>query len=324
MRKRLSNLLKISVTVLGLVIVLQQVDFNEIWNTLAHARIGWVLAGFALVNVSLAVRAYRWLLLLHSLGVKLKLSRLVELYFVGQFFNAFLPSGFGGDVVRVLEVARDTPAATATGTVFLDRSAGLIVLFLMALVAAPARPATFPAAFTSIIVIGAILGVAVGLILLEGRLLVRFSAWLPGPLSPLGDTHLAQLLRAVRQCGRRAIWGALAVSALFNLILAAWWWTSGLALGQQVPFSYYVLVMPILSVPLLIPSIGGLGPRELLAPTLFAVVGMTAEAAVSLSFLVFVINRLSGLMGAPVYIYATIRDGRRKRDHSSERLTNGL
>jgi hypothetical protein len=100
----------------------------------------------------------------------------------------------------------------------------------------------------------------------------------------------------------------MAVSLVFNLILSSWWLVAGLALGQQVDFGYYILLMPFLSIPLLVPSIAGLGPRELVAPAVLGVSGMTAEAAVSLSLLVFVVTRLSGLVGAPIYFWVTIRD----------------
>lgn len=319
MRKNLSNLLKIGITVVGLAIVLSQIDLQQVWQSLMHAKISWVIAGFILATVSLSVRAYRWLLLLRGLGIQVRFSRLNELYFVGNFFNAFLPSGFGGDVVRVLEIAREVSASTAAGTVILDRLTGLIMLFVMALISLPLRPETFSANFSWIIIIGSLGGIIGGFILLEGRLIRRFGRWLPGPLSPIGDTAVARLMQAVQGCGWKAIGQALAVSIGFNLILACWWLTSGLALGVTVSFSYYVLIMPILAVPLLLPSISGLGPRELLAPTLFAMAGVSAEIAVSVSLLVFIITRLTGLFGAPVYIYSTIRDGRARKE-SDQRL----
>ena len=320
MRKNLSNLLKIGITVVGLAIVLSQIDLQQVWQSLINAEVSWVVAGFILATASLSVRAFRWLLLLRGLGIQIRFSRLNELYFVGNFFNAFLPSGFGGDVVRVLEIAREVPASTAAGTVILDRLTGLIMLFVMALLSMPFRPDSFSANFSWVIIIGSLGGIIGGFILMEGSLIRRFGRRLPGPLSPTGDTAVARLLQAVQGCGWKAIWQALAVSVGFNLILACWWLTSGLALGVTVTFSYYVLIMPILSVPLLLPSISGLGPRELLAPTLFAMVGVSPEIAVSVSLLVFIITRLTGLLGAPVYVYSTMRDGRanRKSDRALE------
>jgi uncharacterized membrane protein YbhN (UPF0104 family) len=310
MRKHFSSILKIAVTVLGLLLVVGQVDLGELWHTIIRAHVTWLGVGFLLVNASLVVRAYRWYWLLHSVGASIQFLRLIELYFVGNFFNTFLPSGFGGDVIRVMEVARKVPAGTATGTVILDRLTGLIMLFIMALFVIPLRPENFPSSLLLIILAGALGGVALLVFLVEGRFLRYLGKWLPKSLSPEGDGPVGQLFQAVQQCGWPTIIKALAISIFFNLILAAWWLACGLALRQQVAFSYYVLVMPILSVPMLIPSLSGLGPRELLAPTLFTVVGLTPETAVSLSLFVFVITRLSGVLGAPVYIYATLRDGR--------------
>lgn len=301
-RKNLSNLLKIIVTIVALAIVLQQVDLTAVGNTLLHAGWSWVAVGFALFNASLVVRAYRWLLLLRGLGVPITFRRLVALYFVGNFFNMALPSGFGGDVVRVMEAARDVPTTTATGTVILDRLTGLITLFMMGVVAMLWQTAVLPPILTWITILGAVGGVIGGIILLEGSLIRRFGRWLPGPLSPVGDSFMARLLLAVQGCGWQAVLSACGVSILFNLMLAGWWVVAGMALGHTIAFSYTVHIMPLLSVPLLIPSFSGLGPRELLVPTLFAGVGVTAETAVSISLLVFAVTRVSGLLGAPIYL----------------------
>jgi uncharacterized protein (TIRG00374 family) len=318
MRKHFSTILKIAVTALGLLLVVGQVDIGEVWQTILRAFITWLGIGFILINISLVVRAYRWFVLLRSVGASIGPLRLIELYFVGNFFNSFLPSGFGGDVVRVMEVARDVPAGIATGTVILDRLTGLIMLFLMALLVIPWRPANFPPSLLLIIVLGAIGGVVLLLLLVDGRLLRRLGRRMPQKLSPEGDGAVGQLFKAVQECGWPTILKALAISVLFNLILAGWWLACGLALRQEVAFSYYVLVMPILSVPLLIPSVSGLGPRELLAPTLFTVVGMSPETAVTLSLFVFVITRLTGIAGAPIYLYTILRNGRRRRNNESQ------
>lgn len=313
MRKHLLNLFKIMVTVLGLAYVLAQIDLYEMAQTLLRANLPWIFISFLIMIASLVVRAYRWLLLLRSLGVSTKLSRLIELYFVSSFFNAFLPSGFGGDVVRVLEITREVRGSVAAGTVILDRLTGLVMLFVMALLVLPFLPPV-PVQLVWIVVMGALVGGLGGLLLLEGSLIRRFGRWLLGSLSPVRDTPVARLLHAVQGCGPRAIAGALLVSFVFNLMLTGWWLAAAMALNQPVHFAYYLFAMPLLAVPLLVPSISGLGPRELLAPTLFTVVGMSAEAAVSLSLLVFVITRFSSVLGAAWYLIAIIRDSRARPD----------
>ncbi len=307
MRKHLSTILKVTVTVLGLGYVLFNVEIAEIQAAVVNVHWGWLTLAFFFVTASLVLRAYRWLLLLRGLKVIIGFGRLVELYFVGNFFNAFLPSGFGGDAVRIVEVARNVPANVAAGTVIVDRLTGLLMLFVLALLALPFRPSDFPQDLFWLITAVSIIGLISGGVLLEGSLIKRFGRWLPAKLSPVGDGPIAKLLQAVQGCGRRAIFGALFVSTIFNLLLVSWWYLVGLSIGLEVSFFYYLLVVPIMSVTLLVPSVSGLGVREYLAPLLFAGAGVEAGSAVALSLLVFAIMRLSSLLGAPIYIFSTLQ-----------------
>lgn len=309
MRKQLSTLFKIIVTVVALVIVLREVDVETIWQTIRRANGWWIFAGFMLFNLSMGVRAIRWWLLLRSVGKPPPLSRLIELYFVGNFFNMALPSGFGGDVVRVVEAARDVPTDIATGTVLLDRLVGLVVLFIVALVVLPFQTAVFSTTILWLTIVGAVAGTLGILLLVDGRLIRWGGSWLPRFLNPNENGTAGKLYQAVQGCGWTAVLQAMGVSVLFNLVLAGWWLTSGLALGVSVSYLFYLFIMPLVAVPLLIPSVGGLGPRELIVPTLFVSIGVGPDTAVAISLIVFTITRLSGLVGAPLYLLSLLRQG---------------
>ena len=313
MRQTISNALKILITVAGLVYVVLNVPLSEIGRELEHIQWGWVILAFSLITIGLVVRAYRWYILLIGLGVAIPFRRLVSLYFVGNFFNAFLPSGFGGDVVRVWEVAQEVPTNVAAGTVIVDRLTGLLMLFVMALLAIPFRPETFPVSLTWQLTVISVVGLIGGFVLMEGNLIKRLGGWLPGKLSVVDPKQpLAKLLQAVQECGRTAVGKALLVSTGFNVLLTIWWYLSGLAFGYDVPFVYYFLVVPILSVLLLIPSISGLGVRETVAPLLFAPAGLTPAQAVSVSLMVFILTRVSGLLGAPIYLWSTLHKNEKR------------
>ena len=307
MRNRWATVLKIGVTLLGLGIVIARFDVTAVAAALTQVQPGWLLASFLLVNASLVLRAFRWLRLVRGLGLKISFGRLVALYFVGSFFNAFLPSGFGGDVVRVVEAAQDAPAGAAAGTVIVDRLTGLLTLFLLALLALPFRPAAFPASLAQTILFVSLAGLLGGLVLLEGSWLRRIGRHLPGPFTTASEGFVAQVVRAVTECGRRAVGEATAVSILFNLMQAAWWAFTGRALGLELPFITYLLVVPLFALLLLLPSIGGLGVRESLAPLLLPLGAARPEQAIALVFLIFVQERLSGLLGGPVYLYTLLR-----------------
>ncbi len=314
MRKYLSTLLKIGVTIIGFIIIITKMDMRQIGAILVKINWSWIALALGLITISLFLRAFRWQLLLNGLGAKIQFKRLANLYFMGNFFNAFLLSGFGGDVMRVVEASRNIPASAAAGTVLVDRLTGLLMLFVMGLLALPFRPDSFSAEQTWMVALISILGLLAGFILLEGSLIRRFGSRLPGKLSPVGDGPIAQVLQAVQGCGWTAIFQALAVSTLFNLILTTWWWMSGMALGFDISFGYYLLVIPILSISLLVPSVSGLGVRENIAPFLFAPVGLSGEEAAALSFLVFLLMRIASLFGAPVYIISLLRQNQANKD----------
>lgn len=314
MRKHLSTIIKIVVTVAGLGYVLINVPVEEIGEAIVGVHWGWLFVAFSLNTVSLVVRAYRWLLLLRGLKVGVSFRRLIELYFVGNFFNAFLPSGFGGDAVRIMEAARDVPANVAAGTVIVDRLTGLMMLFVMALLALPFRPPDFPPDLLRVVTAVSVIGLISGIVLLEGSLIRRFGGWLPGKLAPTGDGPVAKLLQAVQGSGWRAIAGALAVSAIFNLLLVSWWYAVGLSLRLDISYFYHLLVVPIFSVALLVPSLSGLGVREYMAPILYAGAGIEAGTAVAISLLVFLAMRASSLLGAPIYILSLLRQRERTRE----------
>lgn len=314
MRSRLVTVLKIAVTVGGLIFILTQIDLGDAVARLLRADLRWAAAALLLVMSSLVVRAYRWLLLLRGLGVNLPFARLVRLYFTGHFFNAFLPTGFGGDVVRILEVARHVPGDVAAGTVLLDRLTGLLMLFVLALVALPFRPESFPPQQAAVVLAVALVGLLAGAALLDGRLLRAAGRFLPGPLSPSGEGSVARLLRAVQAVGWPALRGALLVSLVFNLMQVSWWWAAARALASPAPFGYLLLVVPLLAITLLVPAVGGFGARESAATLLFdgavfagGAAPLAAGTGFALSTLVFLLERLSGLPGGPLYLWESVR-----------------
>lgn len=312
-RRFLMPALKIAVTLLGLYLVLSQISPQAIIAAITRSDPLWLAAGAGLMIASLFVRAYRWQIVLAGVGARIGYSRLAELYFVGSFFNAFLPSGLGGDIVRAAEAARDVDANVAAGTVVIDRLTGLMALFAMALAVLPFRPPQFPPELLTAIVILSIAGLAGGLLLLDGRLVEHLLSWagdlLPGSL----PERMARAVAPIGQCAPRALLTAFVISVVFNLMQVGWWYAMGRALGIDLHYSYYVLVVPIMSLALLVPSIGGLGVRESLAPALFAGGGVPAEQAVALSLLVFGLERLASLAGAPVYLISAVRSARTER-----------
>ncbi len=153
----------------------------------------WVLA-FAIYLIAQAASAWRWGLLAFAVGLKEPPVAFLTDYFVGMFFNLFLPTSVGGDVVRACALARRTGPAPASGrlvaavlSVLAERLSGLAVLIALACVAVTVCPLTLPRStlVTVAILGGGVLVAFVSLPLLRHVILPRLGRALPRLSGPL-------------------------------------------------------------------------------------------------------------------------------------------
>jgi len=296
-----------------LALVLRQVGWQQVWQAVRQAYWPYLTAALAMSLAGIVVRAYRWQVLLKALDMQPSLGRLTALYFVGTFFNNFLPTGVGGDVVRVYELAQESkrPAA-AVGTVLLDRASGLLVLFLIALVALAFSYPLVSSQIAAAIVLLCVAGWGGSVFVLQRSWLQRLGLW--------RWLEKVDLLRSgyevVAACGGRAIASALGVSLGLNALLIAMNVLIARSLGIKLSLWYYLLFVPIISFLLVLPvSLSGLGVREGGYVYLFGQAGVPAHLALSLSLIVYAfVNLVPGVIGAGVYAWQGLRGLRQTRD----------
>ncbi len=90
-------------------------------------------AALGIYGAMIAVSAWRWRVLIETQQVDCSIGHLVSSFLVATFFNNFLPSNIGGDVVRIADTAPLMASRTrATAVVFIDRGLGLVALMLVA------------------------------------------------------------------------------------------------------------------------------------------------------------------------------------------------
>jgi uncharacterized protein (TIRG00374 family) len=304
-RDKLLNLLKVCFSVAVLAILLKQVGWQQTLETLREASPPHLAAAFVLYLVGIVVRAYRWQILLSALRIDISLARLTALYFVGTFFNNILPTGIGGDVVRVYELSKQSRRPIeSVGTVLLDRATGLLVLFLIALIALLfSFQLITPNIVATIVILCLSSWAGLGLLLqrdwLERWGLLRIMARVK---------QLRELYESIYACGLKAIGGALAISLIFNVLLIAVNYLIALSLGLEIPLWYFLLFIPLISFLLTLPiSLSGLGVREGGYVYLFAQAGVSAPLALAMSLLFYALNVATGLIGGVLYAFEGAR-----------------
>ena len=247
----------------------------------------------------------QWKLLLEKQGVKLSYWRLLKLYYVGLFFNNFMPGNVGGDVKKVYDIrmqgGQDTVGAGLTAT-FFDRLFGLCFITLFAIAVgllffmhdAEQRAFMWPSLwifFGFCVLFASLFSRRLGLLL--NRILCRI---LPEKIG-LRLTHMFRRFQSFRTVNLwLAITGLSAVTQSLRIFVH---YFCGMAVGVDLTMSWYFYYIPLVAIVSALPiSIGGFGPRELLAQSLFARAGVPGLESVVIQLLAYFVSLLLSLFGA--------------------------
>ncbi len=302
----------ISLGLLGL--LLSRVDVARLWSSARHASIPWLIAALLLYLGMVLVSTWRWGLLLAAQNVRLPFRALTSSFLVATFFNNFLPSNIGGDVIRISDTARVAGSKTlATTVVLIDRGIGLLGLALMAALGAtaghrfggdavgPVGPRMLWAGFG----IGAVIATP-ALLMPEGvaRLLqplrVFHQEWVDERISRLTDA-----LTRFKE-GPAALAGCFAGAIVVQAVLVAFYLAIARSVGVPIGFAELAVIVPISFIVQMLPvSVNGFGVREATFGFYFTRLGLPLESALLVSFLGAALIMLFSLSGGLVYLGRT-------------------
>src|SRR3954469_20419703 len=92
---------KLVVSVALLALLFSRIDLGRLWASARTASLAWLFIALILYAVNVAASIWRWHLLLSAQNVAFGVRAESGSYLVSLFFNNFLPSNIGGDVVRI-------------------------------------------------------------------------------------------------------------------------------------------------------------------------------------------------------------------------------
>ncbi len=302
--RRLALKLAVSAACLGLIAWFA--PLGEAAALLQRADLALVAAALGLMLARNVASALRWRLLLAARGHHVPFFRLVQYYFIGIFFNHFMPTSLGGDVSRILGVrTQGVPAATAAGSVVLERVFGVTSLLLLLLGARAARRASFP---DDPVVAGAA-GLGIGLLaaLMAGFIAARLAGAHLEPFRNGGRARqfLCELLAAAAGygAGPSVLASALALTLVYQASGIVAVYLLSLSLGGGLGLWAYMFIFPMVWIGSMLPvSISGLGVREGLFILLTGRFGMGADTALAVALLMLAISLSKGLVGAAVFL----------------------
>ncbi|TMK72127.1 MAG: flippase-like domain-containing protein, partial [Actinobacteria bacterium] len=242
--------------------------------------------------------AWRWKIVAGGLGIDLPLPAAVAAYYRALFLNLTLPGGIVGDIHRGVSHGRDvSDVGRALRAVAWERFAGQVVLFVLGLIVLLALPSPVHS-FMPLVAIAVVAAVpCVVLVARARRGGGRFARAWEAAAGDIRDGLLARrawlpiaLASALFVCGHAVIF----------LIAAR---TAGVAAPPSRMLPLAVLVMLVM----VLPSVGGWGPREAALAWAFAAAGLGAQEGVATAVVYGVMVFVASLPGAAVLVVTWFR-----------------
>ncbi len=297
-KKLLSNLLKLAVSVAAIWWVLSNISFKEVLTVFATANL-WYLAGaFLLIALSFILSGFRQNLSFRSTGAHISPLLNLKLFWLGLFYNLFLPSGIGGDGVKVYLVNkyRQNGVKKNIGAMLVNRVAGLVAIGVITIVLYYVSGDEFKIGWPGWLCIPALY------LFYYFVLKIFLKSFVPIHAGLFGWSMFLQLVQLV--------------SALFILY----------AFHQYTDISEYLFLFFLSAIATAIPiSIGGVGLRETAFVLLTRLFILDKTLAVALSLMFFILSAIVSLGGIYwVFFPPFRREAHPEKGEKTQLQANGI
>jgi glycosyltransferase 2 family protein len=253
--------------------VYSKIDVDETKMLLLNTKWEWLMFAFILFNASKWLSALRLQLFFSS--VKLNLNSLynLKLYYIGMFYNLFLPGAIGGDGYKVYLLSKkyQTNIRLLINASLIDRISGMVALLFLAGILLSMNTNNLKERY-----------------LVTGIIACIFFSF-PG-YYVLNRTLFKTFLPAFWQTSRYSIGVQLFQLASASCIL--------LSLSTESHLFNYLTLFLISSVVAILPlTIGGIGAREMVFIAGAEFMLIDTPTAISFSLMFFLITAVSSFIG---------------------------
>ena len=307
-KKTIFLLLKISLSVALILWMTHDIALGSVFAIISESSTALLTLAFSLFFVGYVITAFRWRTLIRVQGGDAPIFFLVRSFMVALFFNNFLPSTVGGDVVRMYDSWRlGNSKSDAVTVVLVDRFLGVIVLLwfaLLALIFDEAVAGTVP--FIGVWVAASLAGIGIATWLIL-KIPVSTTQMLSSAKSG-GVARIGRILEKVHRSfqayrhARSAVLGALILSVLLQINVVACFILIARSIGIEVPVESMFLIIPVALFIMMLPiSINAIGVRETVFVFLFSLYGIENFQALAFAWLAYGLTLSQGILGGIVF-----------------------
>lgn len=304
MNKTLSQTLRafVSISFILLLLYIMRDKYPQILRAFASTKVPVFLLALLIFAIAVFVASIRLRLLIEAQGIAVTLKETLGLTFIGYFFNNFLPTSIGGDVVKAYYLSKKTDRkAEAYASVFVDRIIGLFTMILMAFFALFLVEEGVVDPTLKYIIYAITFGSIVFFVFMTNKRLAQKFSFLFFLINPIKE-KLRKVYEVVHryQYHRSLMLRSFLISFLSQMLFFTSLGVVAMSIGSRIPVKDLLIKMPIVSMMSLLPSINGLGLREGSTVVLFGPI-IGPDKAFAMSILWLLVLLCISIMGGLIY-----------------------
>lgn len=292
----------------GLIVFLfRTLDIGKIISHISGIQVKYLIYAAIAYLLFIIFSAWRWQILLNFKKFGIPFIRTLKIYFISLFFNNFLPTTVGGDMMRVVYTMKDR-RADSLATVLVDRILGFVGLFVLALIAVVyLLLLKNETEFLPFMAIGLSIIILITYIFFSEKAF-RLLSPMMGKLRIL---RLGERINRLHEAGTDfgGAWGPISICIAHSVIIqvtlaiAPFFILLGMGHSSVSLLSFFIYV-PIINVVSMLPlSLNGLGVRENSYVILFSRVGLGGELALAMSLFSFFVIFVYSLIGGVFFVF---------------------
>lgn len=298
--------------------IFSKIDMAHTWSVIQNANFGYLMWGLFVFYFLNVVVLLRWYVFIQAMRLNAPFKEVAKWFFIGIFCNLFLPTAVGGDVIKILglsKVVQQRPKILAS--VVLDRLSGFAGIVIIAAIMFVVGNKHIPdRSVGGSIIVMTLVSLSITAVLFSHRIYSFcckiFNRWPSIKDALMSFHHNIALMKG--KVGHGIL--AILLSCLTQILLAYVCYIVAKALNQDIDFFYFMIFSPLVCVVSSLPSIGGLGVREMGWAYLLGKVGVSQGVSVSISLINFVYMLMVGLIGGGMYVASLF--GRRVQPHQAK------
>ena len=284
-------------------------DVSLIKSYIFQTNPGIFLVSFIILCVRNLIGAYRSSVLLKYKGLQYPLTALTRYYFIGNFFNLFLPAVVGRDIARGYYLYNTSSGKKGTiSSIFIERFIGTAALVLLSLFSVVIAMILGFEVFKNDVIRIIVVIFCLSLVLFLLFFYEKTNKLLESMLGFFALSKLKPIVAFIQDIlnynrSPAVLLNTFLSSMAFQLFGVISTYLIALSLNCSQPFIFFFILLPVIWLAGLLPiSINGLGVREGSFVLLFRTTGMTEEMAMTIGILWSVQTIGLGLIGGVLFL----------------------